>query len=40
MNAKSHSRSRSLEQEPASLQEEIWSQFRAMLRQELKAMIE
>jgi transposase-like protein len=40
MNAKSHSRPRSLEQEPGSLQEEIWSQFRAVLKRELKAMVE
>ncbi len=40
MNAKSHSRPRRLEQEPGSLQEEIWSQFRAVLKQELKTMIE
>ncbi len=40
MNAKLHSRPRSLEQEPGSLQEEIWSGFRAVLKQELKAMIE
>jgi len=40
MNAKSHSRLRSLEQGPGSLQEEIWSQFRAVLKKELKAMVE
>jgi putative transposase len=40
MNAKSHSRPRSLEQELGSLQEEIWAQFRVVLRQELKAMVE
>lgn len=40
MNAESHSRPRSLEQEPGSLQGEIWSQFRAVLKQELKTMIE
>lgn len=40
MNAKLHSRPRSLEQEPSLLQEEIWSQFRAVLKQELKAMVE
>ncbi len=40
MDARSHSRPRSVEQEPGSLQEEIWDQFRAALKQELKAMIE
>ncbi len=40
MNAKPHSRSGSLEEEFRSLQEEIWSQFRAVLKQELKGMIE
>ncbi len=39
MNAKPHSRSGSLEEEFRSLQEEIWSQFRAVLKQELKWMI-
>ena len=40
MNTEPHSRPRSVEQEPGSLQEEIWSQFRAVLQQELKGMIE
>jgi putative transposase len=40
MNARAHPQSGSLEQQPGSLQEEIWSQFRAVLKQELKGMIE
>jgi len=40
MNAKPHSQSRSLEEEPRSLREEIWGQFRTVLKQELKGMME
>lgn len=40
MNAKPHSRPGSLEEEPRSLQEEILGQFRVVLKQELKGMIE
>ena len=40
MNARLHLRPRSLNQEPGSLQVEIWSQFRAVLKPELKAMVE
>ncbi len=40
MNARLHSRPRSLEQETASLQEEICSQLRAVMKQESKPMVE
>jgi hypothetical protein len=40
MNAKTHSQAESLEDRPRGLQEEIWAQFRKVLRQELKAMLE
>ena len=40
MNAKLHSRPRSLEHQPGWLQEEIWPQFRAVLKQGLKGMFE
>ncbi len=40
MNAKPHSWSGSLEEESRSWQEEIWGQFRAVLKRELKGMTE
>jgi len=40
MNAKTHSQAESLEDKPQGLQAEIWAQFRTVLRQELKAMLE
>ena len=40
MNAKTHSQAESLEDRPRGLQKEIWAQFRTVLRQELKAMLD
>lgn len=40
MNAKSHSKPRSLEQVPGSVQQEIWFQFRGVLQHEWKITVE